>query len=357
MVRVLVVDDSPTYRYLIRSVLESDPEIQVVGEAANGEEALQQVERLDPDLVTMDIRMPKMDGYQAIRHIMAEFPRPVIVLTTTASDIELGTSYRAIESGALMVLRKPHNLPDTDPEARRLIDTVKALAEVKVVRRRWHMHERAGRAPTPRPRFPAAAKDVRLVAMGASTGGPPALQVVLQALPADLPVPVTVVQHISQGFVHGLARWLDSTTPLTVQVATQGELLQPGVVYLAPDNYHLLVPQNNVAFLSTSPPVDGHRPSVTALFESIAESYGPHAVGVLLTGMGQDGARGLQRMHDAGAHTIAQDEATSVVFGMPKEAIALGAADEVLPLEHIGPRLAQLVGIAENQNAHYTMSL
>lgn len=345
MIRVLIVDDSPTQRYLIRAILESDPELQVVGEARDGKEAIKLCQQLQPDIITMDIRMPRMDGYQAVRRIMAEWPRPILVLTSTQSDIELGISYKAIESGALMVLGKPHDLPGSDPEADQLIATVKAMAEVKVVRRHWRVHKE-GPEPPPRQAYPRVPRgSVRLIAMGASTGGPPALQVILQALPANLGVPIAVVQHISPGFVSGLARWLNDTTPLQVKVAEHGEPLNPGTAYLAPDDHHLQVTHNGLAWLGAAPPVDGHRPSVTVLFESVARYYAAAAVGVLLTGMGDDGARGLKAMHDAGAYTIAQDEATSVVFGMPKEAIALGAADEVLPLERIGSRLVELVAV------------
>jgi two-component system chemotaxis response regulator CheB len=370
MIRVLIVDDSPTLRLLIRAILESDPELQAVGEARNGEEAVALCHKLQPDIITMDVRMPKMDGFQAIRCIMAESPRPIVVLTSTMSDEELRVSFKALEVGALMVVGKPHGLPGEDPEADRLILQVKAMAGVKVVtRRRWLQKETptplrgepvlSEACPEPRRRVEGPAEPprdrlrprpapgpVRLIAIGASTGGPPALQIILSQLPADLPVPVVVVQHISLGFVEGLARWLNETTPLRVKVADHGEHLRPGTVYLAPDDQHLGVTQNGLVRLSASPPVDRHRPSVTALFESVARNYGAAAVGVLLTGMSDDGAQGLRALHDASSRTIAQDEATCVVFGMPKEAIALGAVEEVLPLEQIGARLGALVAAA-----------
>ena len=259
------------------------------------------------------------------------------------SDVELGTSFKAIEAGALMVLGKPHGLPGQDPEADRLIAHVKAMADVKVVRRRWGLQKSAQAKALSTTDPTTVLRSVQMIAIGASTGGPPALHVILSQLPADLPLPVLVVQHISSGFVGGLARWLDETTPLRVKVAEMGERLQPGTVYLAPDGQHLLLKQRGLVGLGNSPPVDGHRPSVTALFESVARHYGSAAVGILLTGMGGDGARGLKMLLDAGGQTIAQDEHSSVVFGMPKVAIALDAADEVLPLDRIGPRLLRLV--------------
>ncbi len=343
MIRVLIVDDSPTLRYLIRAILESDPELQVVGEAYNGEHAVTLCHKLQPDIITMDVQMPKMNGFDAIRRIMAESPRPILVLTSTLSDEQLGISFKALEAGALMVVGKPHGLPDTDPEAEQLILQVKAMADVKVVRRRpWLQKETA--APPPGRQGPRPSPGmVRLIAIGASTGGPPALQAILSQLPADLAVPVAVVQHISPGFVEGLVRWLNGTTPLTVKVAEHGERLQPGIVYVAPDGQHLLVKQTGRVWLRDDPPVNGHRPSVTVLFESAAQSYRAAVVAVLLTGMGCDGAQGLKSLYDAGSCTIAQDQATCVVFGMPKEAIALGAATEILALQQIGGRLVELV--------------
>jgi len=352
MIRVLIVDDSPTLRKLTQAILESDPALRVVGEARNSDEAVALAHKLQPDIITMDIHMLQADGYQATRRIMAESPRPIVVLSDSKSDREPASSLEALNAGALIVVCKPHGLPDVDPEADQLIAQVKTMAEVKVVRRRWWLFgpgsdgrvvrssgtERLldqGRSdhPTIRP------GPVRLIAIGASTGGPPALQIIFGQLPPGLSVPVVVVQHISHGFVGGLAHWLDDTTPLRIKVAETGESLQPGTVYMAPDDQHLLVAQGNLALLKTSPPVDGHRPSVTVLFESVARQYGSTAVGVLLTGMGSDGAQGLKALHDAGGHTIAQDEATSVVFGMPHQGITLGVAREVLPLEQIGPRL------------------
>jgi two-component system chemotaxis response regulator CheB len=354
MIRVLIVDDSPTLRHLIRAILESDPALRVVGEARHSDEAVALAHKLQPDIITMDIHMLQADGYQATRRIMAESPRPIVVLSDSKSNLEPANSLEALNAGALIVVGKPHGLPGADPQADQLIAQVKTMAEVKVVRRRWWLLGEKPASPRGEPVEPgqnrpvvttprAVSGPVRLIAIGASTGGPPALQIIFGQLPPGLPVPILVVQHISHGFVGGLARWLDDTTPLRIKVAENSESLRPGTVYLAPDDQHLLVAQGNLALLKTSPPVDGHRPSVTVLFESVARHYGSTAVGVLLTGMGSDGAQGLKALHDAGGHTIAQDEATSVVFGMPQQGIALGVAHEVLPLEQIGPRLAELV--------------
>lgn len=353
VIRVLITDDSPTNRALLRAILEGDPELEVVGEARDGEEAVSLCRSLGPDVVTMDLLMPKVDGFEAIRRIMAEKPIPIIILTSPEFCRDLGIKSKANETGAVMLLAKPRGLPAADPEAARLISHLKAMAGVKLVTRRARPDHAGPVAPSkaaqPWSRGGEHALSyregrVRLVAIGASTGGPPALQVVLGSLTADFPAPILVVQHMSLGFIAGLARWLDETTPIHVKVAEIGEPLRPGTAYLASDHGHLQASPAGHGWLLPGPLVDGHCPSATALFASVARSHGPSAIGVLLTGMGRDGAAGLFALRRSGALTIAQDESTSVVFGMPKEAIALGAAAEVLPLGRIGPRLQELVG-------------
>ena len=344
MTRVLIVDDSPTLRYLIRAILTTDPELNVIGEARNGEEAIKTVASLHPDVVTMDIHMPRMDGYQAIRRIMSETPVPIVVLTSTESDIRLGVTYKGVESGALMVFGKPHGLPGDDPEADELINVVKAMADVKVIRRIWKAEARPEPPGNGHPMLKVSLlPQYRIVAVGTSTGGPPALRTVLGELPATFPVPVVVVQHISKGFTGGLARWLNDTIAVRVKLAEAGEPLLAGTAYIAPDGVHLQVTGQGKAALIEEHPMDGHRPSVTALFNSVAKQYGRDAVGVLMTGMGRDGADGLYSMKQEGAYTIAQDEASSIVFGMPREAIAMGGATEVLALDKIGHKIKELI--------------
>lgn len=343
MIRVLIVDDSQTLRTLIRAVIESDPAFDVVGVASNGEQAVRLCTRLQPDIITMDIRMPKMNGFEAVQTIMAESPRPIVVVTTTISDRLTGATFKAIEAGALAVVGKPIGLPGEDPDADKLIATLKAMSDVKVVQRRpWLSMDRKppiSSHPHPNPKI----GDVNLVAMGVSTGGPPALHKILSALDDNFPVPIVVVQHITPGFVVGLAHWLNGTTPLHVQVAENNQLLTQGHVYLAPDDHHLVIRSSNKVSLKKSGPIRGHRPSADALFESVATTLHSRAIGVTLTGMGEDGARGLLAMAQAGAYTLAQDEASCVVFGMPKVAIKLGAVQEVLPLDKLASRLNHLV--------------
>ncbi|MCC8987507.1 MAG: chemotaxis-specific protein-glutamate methyltransferase CheB [Candidatus Contendobacter sp.] len=341
MIRALIVDDSPTLRWLLRNILESDPELQVVGEARTGEEAVAFCARSRPDVVTMDIQMPGIGGHEAIRRIMGESPCPIVVVTGLEEGL-LDISFKALELGALTVVSKPVGLPVDNPAARHLLTQVKLMASVKVVRRaRWSPLVES----TPGPAIPPPRQSLRprLLAMGASTGGPPVLQTILTGLGADFPLPIVIVQHISQGFVGGLAGWLDATTPLCCKVARPYETLQAGTVYLAPDDHHLHVKPAGVIWLDEAPPLCSHRPAATYLFESVARSYGAAAIGMLLTGMGADGARGLKAMREAGAYTIAQDEASSTVFGMPQAAIQLDAALEVLALTQIAPRLLNLL--------------
>jgi len=349
VIRVLIVDDMLTIRMALRFILESDPELTVAGEAGSGEEAVDFCRKSRPDIVTMDINMPGMGGYEAIRQIMHDAPCPIVVITGIESQYLMEVSFKALELGALTVLPTPRGLSPDNSDATSLIHQIKTMASVKVVTRRGEappgMRDKTVRQPaTPAKELVPSQprKTAQLVAIGLSTGGPPALQVVLNGLPSSFPLPIVIVQHISQGFVFGLASWLSKTTPFRCKVGEQGEVIQPGTVYLAPDNTHLTVKSNGELWLDPSDPVSGHRPSASVLFDSVARNFGVKAVGLLLTGMGEDGASGLKAMHQAGAYTIAQDEASSVIFSMPKAAIELNAVEEVLALSQIAPRLRNL---------------
>ncbi len=345
MIRVLVVDDSAVLRQSTRFILESDPDLQVIGEATNGADAVTMAARLHPDIITMDIRMPKMGGLQAIEEIMAETPAPIIVVTSADLEREMGLSAQAAKLGAVMVMQRPHGVavPAFQDYAVKLIEQVKLMSTVKVVHRVKNKPappDTAGKLPSLT--LPKSAK-TEIIAIGSSTGGPAALHKILSAMPANLAVPIVIVQHISFGFVQGLAEWLNDASPLNVKVAQAGEKIQPGTVYLAPDNHHMLVDRLSRIALSPTDPIGGHRPAVTALFESVARSFGPAAIAAILTGMGSDGAVGMKTLSDAGAITLAQDEASCVVFGMPKEAIALGAAQHIAPLDRIAFTLQALM--------------
>lgn len=351
MIRVLIVDDMATIRMALRFLVESDPELTVVGAVGSGEEAVAFCRKSRPDIITMDINMPGMGGYEAIRQIMHETPCPIVVITGIESQYLMDVSFKALALGALTVLPKLRGFSPEDTEAKSLIQQIKIMAGVKVVRRSLRTESPPAMLDKGVAQPPIPAKDsvlfqpqkpAQLVAIGLSTGGPPALQTILSGLPSSFPLPIVVVQHISQGFMLGLASWLSNVTPFRCKVGELGETIKPGNVYLAPDNTHLTFKGSNNLWHDGSDPVEGHRPSATVLFESVARNFGAKAIGLLLTGMGEDGARGLKAMHEAGAYTIAQDEASSLIFSMPKAAIELKAVTEVLGLNQIAPRLKSL---------------
>jgi two-component system, chemotaxis family, protein-glutamate methylesterase/glutaminase len=348
MIRVLVVEDSARVREFLLQILRSDPEIEVVGTAETGEEALEAVGRTRPDVVTMDVHMPKMNGFDATRRIMETHPTPIVIVSGTVDMADAAKAFRAIEAGALAVLQRPYGVghPAHRKTAAELVRTVKLMSEVKVIRR-WPRSRSAQIPPDASVckefRRKAAPTQVSLVAVGASTGGPPVLQSILAALPRDFSVPVLIVQHIAPGFTQGFADWLAQSSSLPIQIPLHGQTILPGHVYVAPDGFHMAVGPQGQIHLSTDEPENGLRPSVSHLFRSVAHAYGSRAVGVLLTGMGKDGAWELKLMKEQGAVTIAQDRDSSVVHGMPGEAIRVGGATYVLPPEKIRMALTSLV--------------
>ncbi|QDE93423.1 chemotaxis response regulator protein-glutamate methylesterase [Myxococcus xanthus] len=337
--RILVAEDSPTARRLLVEIVRADPTLTVVGEARDGVEAVELAQRLRPSLVTMDIQMPRMDGLEATRRIMTEVPTPVVVVSTLV-ERDIQTSMAALRAGALAVLQKPlgPESPDFDADSRRLRDTLKAMAEVKVVRRWPDRTVTPAPVPTP-PAPPVSPTRPGVVALAASTGGPAALFRLLSELPASFPVPLLVVQHIAIGFSEGLAQWLRTAGPLPVKVAEDGEPLLPGHVYLAPDDRHLGVRGEGRAEVSRAAPVNGFRPSATWMFRSVARAYGPASLAVILTGMGQDGLEGVRELHGAGGRILAQDEQSSVVYGMPGVVVGANLAHEVVALPDLASRL------------------
>lgn len=345
MIKVLIVEDSPVAREFLTYILTSDPAVQVVGTARNGAEALDVVKEKRPDVITMDIHMPIMDGFEATRRIMETVPTPIVIVSGSIGATEVASTFRAIEAGALAVVRRPPGMNHDAFEegSRELIRTVKLMSEIKVVRRVPRPALGHPSVPLPRTLKPKADSVIQLIAIGASTGGPPVLQKVLSGLPRDLPVPVLIVQHIAKGFVQGFAEWLSGAAHFPVHIASHGEAALPGHGYVSPDELHMGVASGLRIMLSGEPPEHGLRPSVAYLFRSVAQVLGPSAVGVLLTGMGIDGAEELKCMKDAGATTIAQDEESSVVHGMPGEAIKLGAATHILSAEGIAALLTTLV--------------
>lgn len=345
MINVLVVEDSPTIREFLVYLLASDPEIQVVGTAANGEEALEAVKNTKPDIVTMDIHMPKKNGLDATRVIMENFPVPIVIVTGSASAGEMELTLSALDAGALAVMKLPMGIGDPQHTAtvRELIQTVKLMSEVKVVRR-WSKQSKPSPASPSQaiPQVGTPLAEIRLVAIGSSTGGPLVLQQILSALPKNFPVPIILVQHIADGFTENFAEWLMHSTGFPVSVAGHGVLMQPGHAYVAPNGYQTTVFGSGRIGLTKGNPGNGHCPSVSSLFQSIAEAYGAHAAGVLLTGMGRDGAAELGLMKKKGAITIAQDKESSIVYGMPGEAVSLGASTYVLAPDKIAEALASI---------------
>lgn len=345
--RVLVVDDSPVARSVLRSILESAPGVEVVGTACNGWEGVQMATQLQPDVITMDVRMPEMDGYEATQQIMAYHPRPILIVTASLAKQDVDFSFRMLEAGALDIFEKPSG---DDPEALRgraqaLVERVRLLSRVRVI---THLRgRRKVHAPAPirhievKPSIVPLETPGHLVVIGASTGGPRAIQRILARLPGDLAAPVLVIQHIANGFTQGLADWLAGETALRVAVAREGEGLAAGRVYVAPEGRHM-VPERKTIQLSATPrtaPI----PSVDVTMQAAAHSWGAAAIGVLLTGMGSDGARGLLSIRKAGGTTIAQDQATSTIFGMPHAAIQIEAACKVLPLDEIAAAVQEAV--------------
>lgn len=354
--RVLVVDDSVTQRELLVSMLASDPGLEVVGQARTGAEAIRLAAELRPDIITMDIHMPVMNGLDATKQIMSTVPTPILIVTASSSGDDVNPSLDAISAGALMLVSKPRDprAPGFESERAHLVSMVKSLAEVKVVRRsetpaRGQRVQRSRAAYAPRgvtsadaPPTAVRTHRTQVVAMAASTGGPAALAQVLRGLPAEFAAPVLVVQHITIGFTEGLARWLDAACRLTVRVASHGEHATAGVVYLAPDGRQLGIRADGRLAISDEDD-GGFRPSANHLFGSVARAFGGGVAAVVLTGMGSDGTAGLRAVHAAGGFVIAQDEPTSVVYGMPREAVNAGIVDRVLPLPDVAGLLLALV--------------
>lgn len=333
MIKVLIVDDSATVRQYLKAVFEEDSSFEVVGVACDGKEAVAMVRRKNPDVVTMDIHMPGMDGFEATREIMRTHPVPIVVVSSSYDSGQIEKTFMALKAGAVAALGKPAGPghPNSAAMVRKLIQTVRLMSEIKVVRRHPNLQQ-SGSAPgrASRPASFGSVRPAEIVAIGASTGGPPVLQQVLSGLPGSFPFPILVVQHISRGFLEGMVEWLAKETELKLRIPVDGERIKAGVVYFAPDDHHMGVTLKGEIILSNAPLINSVRPSVSYLFSSIANAYRQRAIGILLTGMGKDGAMELKEMKAKGATTLAQDRESSVVFGMPGEAVKINAADHVL---------------------------
>lgn len=401
MIRVLLVEDSPVATTIFKRMLSTSPDIVVVGCARTGTEGLAMIPHLQPHVICTDLHMPQMDGLEFTQEVMAKFPRPILVISSSVQPENTHNVFKLLQAGAVEVFPKPRGAIGEHYETTRseLISKIRILSGVAVFTR--HRRQRItestsvvtktdapakpvssqpgettrvglsvrpkispsppkvgiqplapkGRAncpPAPSRTGIAAVQLVKIVGIGASTGGPQALYTILTSLPANFPLPIVCIQHISEGFLQGLVDWLNSECAMQVKIASADELPQPGTIYFPPERHHLELNSQQRFSCSSAPPCSGHRPSVTVTFNSLAKIYGSKAMGILLTGMGRDGADGMQAIHRAGGVTIAQDEKTSVVFGMPKEAIALGAASLVLPLNEIAPMILNKLAIANS---------
>lgn len=402
IIKVLIVEDSPVVTLILKRIFGSSPEIEVVGTAQNGLEGLELIPQVQPDVICTDLHMARMNGLEFTREVMCKYPRPILVISASVQADDTSNVFQLLDAGAVDVFPKPRSYSVQDYEflKQELIGKIKVLSGVAVFTMRRRNKISGGNLPPagegklanypknsssapsktvgsglvdkigvkattelnsvsaqkrkssassfPIPHSPLSHAQVgntvpnpkfKIVVIGASTGGPQSLQAILSQLPSNFPVPIICVQHISEGFLQGLVDWLGSESKLAVKIAKMGDLPQAGTIYFPPEGRHLELNSQGRFVYSSLPPVSGHRPSVTVTFNSVAKFYGSLSLAILLTGMGRDGADGMLTIAQAGGVTIAQDEATCVVFGMPKEAIALGAAKFIMPIHDIAPYL------------------
>ncbi len=342
-VTVLVVDDSPICRQLISDALSKDPELEVIAVAHDGQEAIDKTAALRPNVITMDMDMPVMDGLTATERIMGDYPTPILVLTADPRNQAPALTHRALEAGALALQVKP--ALDAGPEAWNLAREVRLLASVRVIR---HLRG-AKKVEAPAPQISTASdlhlfssSPIGVVTIASSTGGPQVVQKLLSELPGDFPAPIALVQHINAAFSESLVGWLQSSSKLKLKLAADGDSLLPGTVLIAPANQHLLISQRGRVVVRPGAPHDGHCPSGTLLLESAAKTYGRRTVGVILTGMGSDGADGMLAIKNAGGRTIGQNQESCVVFGMPGAAVAKNAVEFLVHGDELSRTLLKL---------------
>lgn len=346
-VRVMLVEDSRVVRALLAHIVGRDPRLELVAAVASGEEAITAIETARPDVISMDIRLPGIDGLETTRRIMALRPTPIVVIADAVEDSSLRISMNALRAGALSVVEKPVATTHAGYEtvATEICTQLRIMAAVPVIRRRsigaeWALRPADAATRTDWGVRPQETSSI--LAVAASTGGPPALARVIGGLPETFPLPILLVQHMGPAFMEGFAAWLNGVVGLAVGLAQDGERPEAGRVYVAPGDRHLELGAGGCLRVSDAAPVGGQRPAATILFDSVARQAGARGIGVLLTGMGEDGAAGLLAMRKAGAETIAEHESTAVVFGMPAAAIRLSAASSILPLDRVAPHLALL---------------
>lgn len=344
MINILIVDDSETETLLLKELFEAEKDMRVIGYAKNGEEAVKLNTKLKPDIITMDIIMPVMNGVEATRLIMSQNPVPIVIISSAANEELVKTTFSALDAGAVSVLEKPENITSAlfEHQRKRIIDTVRNMSQIKVIKRRFHVTSKKSPPVLPSKIMPDY---IEIIAIGVSVGGPQALKTICSRLPPQFPIPIVIVQHMTQGFITGFTHWLDKNCDLTVKLAENNETLSNGTIYFAPDSYHLKIRRVQgklTSILVKSPPVSGFCPSATVLLQSVAEVSRQHALGILLTGMGSDGAEGLLELKMAKGHTIIQDKESAVVFGMAGVAQSLNAVDKIIPLDKIADYLIKI---------------
>ena len=360
-IRVMIVEDSPTVRELLIHIINQDPRLEVAASVDSGEKALRIIGRIQPDVISMDIRLPGMTGFEATRKIMQTRPTPIVVISASVEKKDLQISMNALRAGALSVVEKPVNFNQAsyDQLAHKICTQLVIMSEVKVVSQRLKTkppdllgHPKADKPLPFREDTARSRNSYKWLGLVASTGGPKALSEILGNLPGNFPLPIFVVQHITASFHDGFIDWLNSITPLSVMMAAARMIPVPGSIYLPPADHHLIV-ENGYVLPANSPPVCRQRPSGTVLFQSMAEHSGQNSIGVVLTGMGEDGAEGLKAIKDAGGYTIAENESTAVVYGMPAAAVAIDGVCESLPLDGIASRILEMTAKPHNEAMAY----
>lgn len=356
-IRVLLVEDSPIAMMVLKRILGSSPDIEVVGTATTGQEGLSLIPKIQPDVICTDYFMPHMNGLEFTSQVMMDYPLPILVVSASVQEDDPLRIFQLLEAGAVDILPKPRTGlgPDNVLLTQALINKVKVLSGVKVFKKKRLQSEQTklqrNNQQIKQPVLPVnLSGSAKVIAVGASTGGPLALQQLFMGLPKEFPLPIICVQHISQGFLQGLIDWLKATCNVSIEIAQAGQRPESGKIYFPPERQHLTIDTLGRFAHSDRLPDEIHCPSVNTLFLSIAKFYGRKTIGILLSGMGRDGADGMKAIADAGGLTIAQDEESSVVFGMPKAAIDLSAAQQVLPMDAIAPTVVTLVNRTNQQN-------
>jgi len=345
-IKVLIVDDSPVIQLCLEHILQSDPSIEIIGKVDSGFKAIEFLEHSKPDVITMDLNMPGIDGLETTRRILEKHPIPIVIVSNLYSPEDAHLNFEAIQAGATSILPKPR-YPFNNrnhKEWHEFIHTIKTLSKIKIIKTEFSNQDSKFKNWTTQTLsiHPLQSK-IKYIAVGVSTGGPPVLKEFLSHLPADLPAPILIVQHITEGFLEGLVQWLSKSTKLNVKIAEEDEIPLPGHIYFAPIDYHLIVSTDGRLHLSTDDAIHGSRPSVSCLFRSLLQIGPQYTIAILLTGMGKDGAKELKELKNAGAITIIQDRKSSVVYGMPGEAKKLNAEHYEVSAENLAPLLLSLL--------------